>query len=156
MKIARYEDVVFSAQAVAHVAGSHNRDNPALIGNTGNEFDFRVLAGMPFAIADFPGFVDVQLGYRFRRDGPPNELRLDMTLGVRPFERLLLMLQSFNIVAPAAGAAGYPAMRQHKLQASAVLDFGKAYSVQAGAFTTVAARNARHEYGLISGVWYRF
>ena len=156
VKIAQYESIVFSAQALVHVPGSRDQDNPALAGNTGYEFDARLLAGIPFELAGMPGFADAQIAYRSRGGDPPNEIRLDLTLGARPVPRLLLMLQSFNIVAPQAGAPGFPAMRQHKLQASGVWDVSGGWSIQAGLFTTVASRNARREHGFLSGVWRRF
>ncbi len=151
-----YEGVVFSAQAVAHVPGGRDRNNPALIGNTGYELDLRGLAAMPFEIGGFTGYFDAQVGYRIRRGGPPGEMRADFTLGFRPLRKWLLLAQSFNIYAPTAGKPGFPPMRQHKFQASAVWDFSASTSFQSGVFTTIAGRRARQEYGMISGIWYRF
>lgn len=156
VRIANFDTVIFSAQATAKIATVRNRANPALTGNTGNEYDFRLLAGMPFEIAGFHGFVNSETAYRFRSEGPPNEIRIDLTAGFRPFARWLLLAQSFNTWAPTKGGPGFPAMRQHKLQASAVWDFSKDYSIQSGVFTTLTARNARREHGLVTGVWYRF
>lgn len=156
VKIGEYETAVFSTQATIHIPGSRNVANPALIGNTGYEFDARLLAAMPFEIAGFTGFADAQLGYRMRGGGPPNEFRADFTLGFRPAAKLLLLAQSFNILAPANGSPGFPHMRQHKLQASAVWNFRANYSLQSGVFTTVSGRNARPESGYFSAVWYKF
>ncbi len=154
--LTRRDDVVFSAQAIARVPGSRDRTNPALVGETDLQFDGRLLAGTSFEFAGKPFFADAQLGYRTRGGGPPNEIRVDLTLGARPFAPLSLMLQSFNIVAPGRGGAGFRSGRQHKLQASAAWDFSKAWTIQSGVFTTVASRNFRSERGLVTAVWYRF
>lgn len=155
-RLAEVNSIVFSAQALAHFPGSRDRGNPALAGDTGLEFDARLLAGAPFEVQGMHGFADAQLGWRARGGGPPDEIRVDLTAGLRPVPRLLLMLQSFNIVAPSAGAPGFPAMRQHKLQLSGVWDFEGGWALQAGLFTTIAARAARREHGFLTGVWRRF
>ena len=156
VQLMRTDDVVISAQAIAHAPGSRSTVNPALVGNTGFEFDVRALVAAPFEIAEMPGFADAQLGYRVRRDSPADEIRFDVSLGIRPWSRLLLLAQSFNILASTAGGPGFPRMRQHKFQLSAVWDFSRSYSIQGGAFTTLASSNARQEYGMVTGVWYRF
>mgnify|MGYP003343020360 CR=1 FL=1 len=155
-KIAQFNDIVFSAQATAKIPTARDRTNPALFGNTGEEFDFRLLAGKPFELAGFTGFVDAQSGSRLRRDGPPDEIRLDLTIGFRPLPRLTFLAQSFNIIAPSAGQPGFPAMRQHKIQGSLVWDLSQSVSLQSGLFTTIASRKARREQGFVSGFWYRF
>jgi hypothetical protein len=154
--IKQVDDIVFSAQATAKIPTLRDRTNPALAGNTGEEFDLRLLAGKPIEIAGFSGFIDAQAGWRFRRDGPPDEARVDLTLGFRPFSTILLLAQSFNIIAPASGQPGFPAFRQHKAQASLVWTISPGVSLQSGIFGTIAARNMRREHGVLSGVWYKF
>ena len=155
-KIAKFDTAIVSAQATARFATVRNRANPALVGATGNEYDLRLLAGMPFEIEGFHGFLNAETAYRIRSDGPPNEIRMDLTAGIRPLTPLLLLAQSFNTWAPSKGAPGFPAMRQHKVQASAVWSFARGYSIQSGVYTTIAGRNVRHERGLVTGVWYKF
>ena len=155
-RLGEWEQTVFSAQAVAHIAIARDALNPALVGNTGNEFDLRLLAGRSFKIGDFDAFADAQAGYRFRSAGSPNEIRADFTIGVRPFRRLQLLAQSFNTIAPASGAPGFPAFRQHKIQLTALFDISKRYTIYSGLFTTIAGRSARQEYGMVSGFAYRF
>ena len=75
----------------------------------------------------------MQVGYRWRSAGP-DQWRFDATLGTRPVSWLLLMLQSFNTVSQSANAVLEPAMRQHKLQVSAVYDINKTWSAQLGVF----------------------
>jgi len=56
--------------------------------------DFRGLAGRNVVVAEMEGFVEAQAGYRFYAAGQPGEWRIDLTMGLRPWPRLLMMLQS--------------------------------------------------------------
>jgi len=47
----------------------------------------------------FPAFLDAQLGYRSRGQNG-DEIRADLTFGVRPQPAVLLMAQSFTAIAP--------------------------------------------------------
>lgn len=156
MKLKQVEGIIFSAQATLKIPTARDRSNPALAGNTGEELDVRLLAGRSFELAGMNGFVDAQAGYRFRRDGPPGEMRADLTIGFRPLPRLMLLAQSFNIIAASSGQPGFPSFRQHKVQGSLVWEYSQGVSLQSGLFTTIASRNARREHGFISAIWYRF
>jgi hypothetical protein len=54
--------------------------------------DVRGLAGRNIEIAGMPGFVEAQGAYRFYAAGQPGEFRIDLTMGLRPWPRLLMML----------------------------------------------------------------
>lgn len=118
-----------------------------------NGADIRLLYGRSFALGSLRAFSEVQAGYRFRA-GAGDELRWDATLGVHVTPRLLLLMQGFNLFALRQGR--FAAKRQHKLQLSGVYRLNDHWSVQAGAFLTTAARNARRESGVIAAVWRRF
>jgi protein XagA len=147
---------VLSAQGTIRVPGTFDTNNPAAIGNTGVDFDLRALYGASFAVGGLPTFVDVQVGERFRTGGPPSEARIDLTLGVRAAEQWLVLMQQFNVISEGSGAAPFTSNNYHKLQMSVVYDFTPHWSVQGGAFTTFAGRNALQENGLLGSVWYRF
>lgn len=125
------------------------------------EGEVRLLAGHGFAVADWPAFADAALGYRF---GVPleasafedrDELRVDLTLGLRPLPDWLLLVQSYNAI-EIGGEGVEPTRRSHKLEASFVHDLTPALSLQLGLFTTVAGANALREQGLVGAVWMRF
>jgi protein XagA len=153
----RGDSAVVSAQFAAMTG--LERSLPALDSRFGprHEADARVLAGRGFDIGPFPAFIEAQAGYRWRSGRHVDEARLDLTFGVRPFPRLLLLLQSFNAFAlQGEGAAPRQRPRQHKLQASAVLDLTDAWSLQAGVFASPAGRSALKERGAVMGVWRKF
>jgi hypothetical protein len=66
----------------------------------------------------------------------------------------MLLAQNFNSYAPARGAL--PKSNSHKLQGSAVYQVNQKWSVQLGAFSTLAGRSIAQERGLITGLWYKF
>lgn len=120
---------------------------------TAPQVEPRLLAGYGFSLADYPAFVDTQAGYRLALGDGPDEVRLDVTFGVRPWDDILLLAQSFSTVSAGDDGDSYA---YHKAQGSLVYDLNDRWSLQAGAFATVAGHNALRERGLISAVWYRF
>lgn len=60
--------------------------------------ELRLQYGRGFATPLGPGWVDLGAGYRANLDAAADQLRLDLTTGVRPAEDWLVMLQSFNTI----------------------------------------------------------
>ncbi len=117
--------------------------------------DLRVLGGASFPLFGMPAFVDIQPGTRIRADPLPAEARLDLTFGLRPIPRLLVLIQDFNSLAPRDGAL-VPSTSYAKVQGSLVYDINPRWSAQLGAFRTIAGRNALRETGPLATIWYRF
>jgi hypothetical protein len=147
---------VLSGQATVRIPGTSDTSNPAAIGYTGVETDVRALFGYTFVVGNWPAFVDLELGQRFRAGAPPDELRFDATFGLQPAPRWLVLAQSFNVVSEGAGDPPFGNYGYYKFQLSGVYELTRDWSVQAGAFTTYAGSNALRENGLIFGAWYRF
>ena len=112
----------------------------------------RLLVGTGLTLAGLPAFVDGQAAYRFRTEGP-DEVRLDVTAGIRPWEDWLFLAQSFSTISLGGGHQAYD---YHKAQASVVYDLNPRWSLQAGAFATYAGNNALKERGIVSAIWYRY
>jgi hypothetical protein len=156
VRVIQQDNWVLSAQGTIRVPGTGDTNNPAAIGYTGADVDLRALFGISFPVYGMPAFFDAQLAQRFRSGGPPHELRLDLTFGLRTAQQWLMLLQQFNVVSEGAGDVPFPANNYHKLQFSVIYDLTPQWSVQGGAFTTFAGRNALQENGVLTGVWYRF
>jgi hypothetical protein len=150
------KDSVFSAQAFARAPGQHDEDNAAAVGKTDPEFDIRALYGRSFTLDGKGAFIDAQLGYRFRFDDPPNEVRLDLTFGIRPDPKLLLLAQSFNTFADGSAQGVFADGREHKVQLSAVWELDAVWSVQLGGIATIAGENSLRERGVIAAIWRKF
>lgn len=155
-RLAGSGDTVFSAQGSVRIPGKKRRDNIAQIGATDSEIDLRALAGTSFAVGGAPAFVDLQGGYRIRNGDPPNEFRIDATLGLRPANRLQLLAQTFTTISDGAGRGGFDKYRYSNLYLSAVYDISKQWSLQFGGLATLDGKNALDERGLFTAVWFRF
>jgi len=147
---------VVSAQATFRIPGVFDKTNPAAIGYTDPEIELRALAGYSFKMATLPAFIDMEVAQRYRIGGPPNEFRTDITFGVRPAEKWLLLAQSFNVGSEGAGTWGFGSFAYHKFQLSAVYSLTPAVSLQLGGYSTCWGRNALQENGLVVGAWYKF
>jgi len=149
---------VLSGQATLRVPGTTNTTNPAAIGYTDVEADFRALIGHNFQVGDWPAFFDLEIAQRERSAGLPSEFRTDATLGVKVLPQWLLLAQSFNVVSEGAGNTLYTggSYDYFKLQLSAVYSLTPTWELQGGGYTAYAGRNALQENALIFGVWHQF
>ena len=123
-------------------------------GNDQMGADARLQYGTSFQLLGKSGFFDAQIGARHFAGALRNEIRADFTLGYSVLPQLMLLAQNFNVYAPARGTL--PRSHSHKLQGSAVYQVNKNWSVQLGAFSSIAGLNSAQERGLTSGIWYRF
>src|SRR5450432_1563725 len=155
-KIWSNDSWVVSAQATVRISGTYDKTNPAAIGYTDPEIDIRGLVGYSFQAGTMPSFVDVEVAQRFRLGGPPDEFRTDVTFGIRPIDKWLLLAQSFNVISEGAGTWGFGSFAYHKFQLSAVYELTTALSLQLGGYSTYWGRNALQENGLVVGAWYKF
>ena len=151
-----WQGSVFSLQASARVPGSVDDDDPLSGANALPEYDARIQSGTAFAAGGTTGYVDFSGGVRLRDGAPPSEARLDVTLGIRPRPDLTLLAQAFLVETIEPGTRQYPDGAYARLQLSAVLDLSTRWSVQVGASSVVAGRNALAENALLVAVWRRF
>jgi protein XagA len=117
------------------------------------QVDARLLIGRKFELAGFTGFVDTQLGTRSGGQNG-NEFRLDLTAGLRPFDRLLIMGQSFSAFAP--HGARKSSITEQKFQLSAVFEATPSISLQIGGVVALGGVNAPAEQGIVSAIWWRY
>jgi hypothetical protein len=146
------KDLVFSAQALLRAPGART-PNPAAVGMTAIETDLRLMAGGSFELRDHPGFWSAEFGQRKRGGSSPDELRLELTAGFAIFDRLQAIGQSFHVYAQRMDLA--PQSQSHKAQVSLMLNPGRSWSLQAGAFRTLASVNARRDNGVMVALWRR-
>lgn len=156
VRLIQQDNWILSGQATVRVPGTGDTNNPAAIGYTGTDVDLRALFGVSFPFYGMPAFFDAQLAQRFRTGGPPHEIRLDLSFGLRTAQQWLVLVQQFNVISEGAGEPPFAANNYHKLQFSLIYDLTPQWSLQGGAFTTFAGRNALQENGALAAVWYRF
>ena len=147
---------VTAVQGTFHLPAADNPRNPALIGNTSSDTDGRGLVGAVFTLGPYPGFADLEAGYRVRSGRSPDEIHLDLTGGLRLRPELLVLLQSTTTVPTTGGGRLYPRSTFTNLEGSAVYDLDAHWSLQLGVFGTIWGRDALQERGVSTAVWYRF
>ncbi|UZX13246.1 hypothetical protein OGR47_07350 [Methylocystis sp. MJC1] len=88
LRLFTHAQYVFSVEASLRAASSEARH--FLDMRDAAQFDARLLMGRSLSLFGFTGFLDTQIGYR---TGGQNgdEVRVDLTAGVRPIDRLMLM-----------------------------------------------------------------
>jgi len=148
--------VVISAQATAFVPGARDSSRPAQAGDTGGAGEARALVGYNFTFFATPAFLDAEAAYRLRCAGPPDELHIDVTLGLNPNARVMWLLQSYNTISPWSSSPIFPAWSSYAVQVSIVYALDEHWSVQAGAFTTVATVETNSQRGLLAAIWRKF
>ena len=156
LRLLAFGPAVLSAAGSFRLPGTTKEDNPALIGDTSRDADARMLFGIAFAVGRWPAFLDVQGGYRIRSGGAPGEWHGDVTIGVRPMPRLLVLMQSFNSIPVGPGNAWFPRSEYSKFGVTFVYDLTTSWAVEVGMFQTVGGIDALRERGFKSGLWYRF
>ncbi len=117
------------------------------------QFDGRLQIGWPIEFLGMPGFAEGQVGYRTAGQNS-DEIRAEVTTGVRPSREMLLLAQGFFYVAPFASSAAFTVSQ--RLQLSAVYDLTREVAVQLGARAALRGVNDSAERGLIGALWYRF
>ncbi len=134
----------------AALAGEGRNAGYAPPGAGGTDIEARLLAGRSLAFAGHAAFVDLQLA-RLDRTGLPDETRLDLTLGVEPTDRWLILVQTY--AGQAGDGPGDP--RWLKLELSAARRVGE-WRVQAGWRQTLTGRSTPVESGPVFAVWRSF
>jgi hypothetical protein len=68
----------------------------------------------------------------------------------------MLLAQCFNTLSAGAGAPNFHDWDQSVVEVSAVYALDEVWSLQAGAFASVVARNTNSERGVTVAVWRKF
>jgi protein XagA len=152
VKLYEIDEWIFSAQASLREA-TNARSRLFLDTGHGLQADARLLIGHNFTILGFPAFSSLEIGYR-SPGGFGHEVRADATLGLRPMDKVLVLLQTFNISAVHISPL-YPT-RSNKLALSAVYDVTPSIAVQVGGIVGLPGVSTTTERGIISALWYRF
>jgi hypothetical protein len=145
-----------SFQSLVRIPGSSDESDPAQAGSTEMEEDIRLLYGRSFRLGAWPAFLDTEFAYRFRGGDAPDEIRSDLTFGVRPRPDITLMAQSFSTFSQGNARGLYDVGWEWKAAASVVWDFTKNWSLQVGGIATLAGENTLRERGGFVALWKRF
>ena len=140
---------------VISVAGADSKA-PAEEGNTGWAGEARLNAGRNFALWGVPGFLDAEVAYRLRTEGPPDEWHGDLTVGFKFTPKIMLMLQDYTTVSMSTNDPTFPAWRSSVVEASVVYALNDKWSIQVGLFSTVWTVKTNRQHGAAVAVWWNF
>jgi hypothetical protein len=153
---------IFSGEATAFIPGAHDSKAPAQEGNTGWAGEARLNAGRNFALrgvpflGSVPGFLDAEVAYRVRTEGPPDEWHGDLTVGFKFTPKIMVMLQDFTTISMSTRNPTFPAWRQSVVEGSVVYALNDKWSLQVGLFSTVWTVKTNSERGGLIAVWRNF
>ncbi|HCM84328.1 MAG TPA: hypothetical protein PKW15_00920 [Alphaproteobacteria bacterium] len=153
---------VLSLQQLFTVPGPYSTRNAAAPGYGQSDAEFRVLYGHSGVIGGNNYFLDIQGAYRKRFEGPADEVRMDITAGIKPNENFMLLAQSFNTLGmrnestAAVITSSGPDYDLSKIQISGVLATSYDLSLQLGGAIDVAGRNTGAGKTLFVALWKEF
>ena len=156
---------VFSTQGTVLFPG-YPADRTPPPGNHNVDVEARVLLGrgVQFSSEKRNFFWDLEAAYRYRNGPPADQVRIDGTVGIEPFRRLMLLQQFFAIKSLRNGspitADTNPNAQSdfdlYKIQSSLVLKLDKNTRVQLGWVGTLSGRNTGRGPTLLVSLWRNF
>ncbi|MEE9273601.1 MAG: hypothetical protein V3U57_10105 [Robiginitomaculum sp.] len=146
---------VLSTQLSAIFGSSPELISDADLGVGSTLVEGRILAGRSFKVLGRNGFAEAQAAWRLHISDNPDEIRLAITVGVRPVKKLQVFVQGFYAAGDGALNIARPTKRT-KVQTSIVWDINEKNAVQLGAYQTIAGRNIVREKAVFIGSWVKF
>ncbi len=140
---------VISVQASALLPGN------TTLTSGGIDTEAQLNYGLGFKVFRMEAFADAGVGYRYRAHDFRDELRPDITFGVRPADRWLVLGQSFNVFTMGRGRTDVFQGRQSKAQLSAVYRLTPSFLLQLGGQMTFAGKDVPKERALVASIWLR-
>ena len=156
------EGRVFSVQAYVSLPTGYNGDAQPALGDDQIDLELRLLFGQGLTLSGRNAFYNIEGAYRWRLEAPADEVRLDLTAGIRPNADWLLLAQSFNTIGVGnEGSRGIvqtsgPDYDIYKLQLSGVRQLSGDLFVQLGGYTEYAGRNTGAGNAVFTALWITF
>ncbi len=147
---------VFAAQAGLFIPGNVENGFDKPLGESGLDWEARLLAGRPLRVGGRQGFTDLQMAWRQRSRGSGNEVRIDTTLGVTLSRHVQVHLQGFTLIGRPPSRPGLRTVDSFKGQASAIWFFQDGQGLQLSFSRALAGRNVVRDSGITLGWWRRF
>lgn len=155
MRLLDGDDVV-SLQASMKAGGAFDMSVASAPGDSGSQYELRLLYGRGFDLFHRHGFIDIELAGRKVTGPRPDESVLDVTLGLNLMPKMQVMLQSFNTVAAGNASPPFGYYRIHKVQLSTVSRIARRWSLQSAFFYSPTGQNSLVEQGVSLALWTAF
>jgi hypothetical protein len=152
-----WQDTFFSIQPLLawHGAQSTGDAFASRRGDIDGEIDLTM--GQNFKWLGMEGFTDNLIGIRVRPASRPSEIKANLTIGVRPLQRTMIMLKSESYASFSGGGGAAPSQIQsNKIGLSLVRELDKTVSMELSTMASVSGRNTIKERSLGFALWYSF
>ena len=154
----RSHDWAFAARVMARLPAAPGGRFPTWEDRGGVEIAFAL--GRSFMLFGMAGFVDMEVGAR-TRGGRPDEVVASQTLGLRPGEKFLVLMQTFStqsLESPRRRALRGAPMGEWRIasQVGIVYEFAPKWSLGLAARRTFVVRDGAQETGGSVSLWRRF
>ncbi|WP_409433781.1 hypothetical protein ACJ3XI_04555 [Litorimonas sp. RW-G-Af-16] len=133
-------------------------DNILDIGGDRDMVELRGLWGQSWETSRGDFFTDAQIAGRMETGGRYQSTSLDVTLGYKPTDKWMIMLQNYTRHAEAEEALGFrvPAQAYLKSHASITYRYKAGQRLQLGYVKTLLGKNIVQEGGFTLGVWWEY
>ncbi len=135
----RGEGQVFSVQGGLFTPGISSTSNPR-VGERFVSTELRAGYGIGGQIGGINTFASLEAAYRLRFGSNSDEVRLDATLGARPFQNWMVFVQSLNTIGMRNGRAGGTDFDVFKLGATVAYEITPRHSVMLSYVRDLAGR----------------
>lgn len=125
------------------------------VGETEPGVESRLLFGYGFSVRGLPSYADTQVAYVFRTGGDVDEVKVDFTIGMKPWPKWELALQTFSTFS-VGSTATVPEFNYHKVKASVLRQLGNRTAIQVSGQTLLFGENAVREYTGEVAFWRTF
>jgi hypothetical protein len=151
----RADTTVVSVEALAGASGDRR-----LLGGAAWDAPWHaeaaLLAGRSGTLGGWPVFADARAAFRLAGGGRRHAARLDLTVGLRPAARWLVLAQAFGWRELGDDRRFPPRRAWLTAQASVVYEGFSPWLLQAGVSATLAGRETTRETGALVALWRRF
>ncbi len=156
------KDIVMSFQPLLKLPPANQPNDQLDIGTNQTDIEARWLLGHTYEAWDNYHFNNLEVAYRKRFSSPADELRIDMTAGIRPYEDWMVMAQLFSTFAVNGDndtdlrLVNSNDFDLVKAQLSIVKPIDDALSLQFGLFEHVDGNNTGAGGGFLLSLWAHF
>lgn len=153
---------IISAKPLISIPSPHSATGTPPIGSRNIEAQGGFLAGYAFEAFSHQHFIQADLGYRKRLGNVTDQLRADVSIGLRLMDGWMLLPQAF--LTRTVGSTSMVSLTQSprdeyeltKLQLTTVVTLSPTYAIQIGAFSHVEGKNTGAGEGVLIALWNRF
>ena len=157
--IGTWEETLFSVQPLVTLHLEDISDNPAMIHNGDVDAELALVLARSGKSLGLDVFTVQEIGWSYRNSDRPDEMRADVTLGVKPWSGTMFLVKSLNAAA-FERVGNDKVYRSNKLALSAVQDLPAnilpGASLEFGVERLIDGEATIEDTTFRLGLWYRF